>query len=286
MVKDFTDTYLLNDGYRIPCIGYGTYLTSDEDVCRAVMEALKQGYRLIDTASMYKNEAGVGRAVRESGIPREEIFVTSKCWNTDRGYEQARKAFEQTMENMRLDYLDLYLIHWPANRKQFGEQAASINAETWRAFEDLKKEGRVRCIGLSNFLPHHIDELMQTASIPPAVIQLEFHPGGYRKEELEYNNAHGYVTQAWAPLGRAAALQGSIICEIAEKYGKTPAQVCLRWEIQHGVLPIPKSVHPGRIAENRDVFGFELTDEEMRRIDGMEEVVFGSGRKHPDEVDF
>lgn len=279
-----TDSFTMHDGGRIPCIGYGTYKTSDEEVYDAVRAALKAGYRHIDTAAFYKNESGIGRAIADCGVPREELFITSKVWNTDRGYENTKRAFAETMERLSLEYLDLYLIHWPANKKQFGEKAQQINAETWRALEELHAEGRVRAIGLSNFLPHHIEDLMKTARIKPMVDQIEFHPGWAQMEVSEYCQKNGIVVEAWSPLGRRDALDNGTLRAIGEKYEKSTAQVCVRWVLQHGILPLPKTVNPERMAENADVFDFELTKEEMQVIDKLENL--GGQCALPDEVDF
>lgn len=282
--RSLTDSFTMHNGKTIPCIGYGTYKTSEEEVYDAVIAAIKSGYRHIDTAAFYKNEAGVGRAVRECGVPREEIFVTSKVWNTDRGYENTKKAFAESMERLGLEYMDLYLIHWPANKKQFGDEAKKINAETWRALEELYAEGKVRAIGLSNFLPHHIEELMEGAKVKPMVDQIEFHPGWAQLEVSEYCRKKDIVVEAWSPLGRKDALDNEVLREIGAKYQKGTAQVCIRWIIQHGILPLPKTVNPDRMVENADVFDFELTAEEMRIIDEMKNL--GGQCALPDEVDF
>lgn len=279
-----TDSFTMYNGKTIPCIGYGTYKTSEEDVYDAVIAAIKAGYRHIDTAAFYKNEAGVGRAVRECGVPREEIFVTSKVWNTDRGYENTKKAFAESMERLGLEYMDLYLIHWPANKKQFGDEAKKINADTWRALEELYTEGKIRAIGLSNFLPHHIEELMEGAKVKPMVDQIEFHPGWAQLEISEYCQKKDIVVEAWSPLGRKDALDNEVLREIGAKYQKGTAQVCIRWIMQHGILPLPKTVNPDRMAENADVFDFELTAEEMRTIDELKNL--GGQCALPDEVDF
>lgn len=282
--RSLTDSFTMHNGKTIPCIGYGTYKTSEEEVYDAVIAAIKAGYRHIDTAAFYKNEAGVGRAVRECGVPREEIFVTSKVWNTDRGYENTKKAFAESMERLGLEYMDLYLIHWPANKKQFGDEAKKINAETWRALEELYAEGKVRAIGLSNFLPHHIEELMEGAKVKPMVDQIEFHPGWAQLEVSEYCRKKDIVVEAWSPLGRKDALDNEVLREIGAKYQKGTAQVCIRWIIQHGILPLPKTVNPDRMVENADVFDFELTAEEMRIIDELKNL--GGQCALPDEVDF
>lgn len=282
--RKLTDSFVMRNGKTIPCIGYGTYKTSEEEVYDAVIAAIKAGYRHIDTAAFYKNEAGVGRAVRECGVPREEIFVTSKVWNTDRGYENTKRAFAESMERLGLEYMDLYLIHWPANKKQFGDEAKKINAETWRALEELYAEGKIKAIGLSNFLPHHIEELMEGAKVKPMVDQIEFHPGWAQLEVSEYCLKNDIVVEAWSPLGRKDALDNEVLREIGAKYRKSAAQICVRWVMQHGILPLPKTVNPGRMAENADVFDFELTAEEMRTIDELENL--GGQCALPDEVDF
>lgn len=282
--KKLTDSFIMHNGNAVSCIGYGTYKTSNEESCDAVLAAVKAGYRHIDTAAYYRNEEGVGKAVRECGVPREELFVTSKVWNADRGYENTKKAFADSMKRLGLDYLDLYLIHWPANRKQFGDEAKQINAGTWKALEELYAEGKVKAIGVSNFLPHHIEELMETAKVKPMVDQIEFHPGWAQLEVSEYCQKNGIVVEAWSPLGRRAVLDNEVLKGIAEKYGKNAAQVCIRWILQHGILPLPKTVHPDRMAENADVFDFELTAEEMKVIDGLKDL--GGQCARPDEVDF
>lgn len=282
--RKLTDSFVMHNGKTIPCIGYGTYKTSEEEVYDAVIAAIKAGYRHIDTAAFYKNEAGVGRAVRECGVPREEIFVTSKVWNTDRGYENTKRAFAESMERLGLEYMDLYLIHWPANKKQFGDEAKKINAETWRALEELYAEGKIKAIGLSNFLPHHIEELMEGAKVKPMVDQIEFHPGWAQLEVSEYCLKNDIVVEAWSPLGRKDALDNEVLREIGAKYRKSAAQICVRWVMQHGILPLPKTVNPGRMAENADVFDFELTAEEMKTIDELENL--GGQCALPDEVDF
>lgn len=279
-----TDYFTMSNGKTIPCVGYGTYKTSEEEVYDAVLSAVKAGYRHIDTATYYHNEEGVGRAVRECGIPREELFVTSKVWNTDRGYEKTKKAFADSMERLGLDYLDLYLIHWPANRKQFGDEAKRINAETWKALEELYAEGKVKAIGLSNFLPHHIEELTESAKVKPMVNQIEFHPGWAQLEVSEYCQKNDIVVEAWSPLGRKAVLDNEVLKEIGKKHGKKTAQVCVRWIMQHGILPLPKTVNADRMAENADIFDFELTAEEMKTIDGLKDL--GGQCARPDEVDF
>ncbi|WP_290772662.1 aldo/keto reductase [Anaerofustis sp.] len=283
-MKNLTDVFTLNNGIGIPCVGYGTFQTPDgESVVSGVKEALKAGYRHIDTAYFYQNEKGVGKAIKESGVKREDIFVTSKLWNSDRGYESAKIAFEKTMDNLGLEYLDLFLIHWPAIKKQF-DNAEEINAQTWKAFEEIYGSGRVKAIGLSNFLPHHIEALMKTAKIKPMVNQIEFHPGFAQIETAEYCIDNDIVVEAWSPLGRKDALSNEKLLSLAEKYNKSAAQICLRWVLQHNILPLPKSVTPNRIVENANIFDFNLTKEDMALIDNI--PYCGGQCADPDDVDF
>ena len=283
-MNKLTDTFQLNNGVTIPCVGYGTYKTPIDETEKVVLEALKIGYRHIDTAAFYGNEKGVGEAVRKSGIPREEIFVTSKVWNSNRGYEKTKKAFEDTMKELGFDYLDLYLIHWPANRKQFGDQAKSINANTWKAMEELYAEGKIKAIGLSNFLPHHIEELMETAAIKPMVNQIELHPGWLQPEVVDYCHKNDIVVEAWSPLGRKTILENETLVEIAGKYNKSTAQICLRWVLQHDVVPLPKSVTQSRIQKNTEIFDFVLDEEDMEIIDCLHDI--GGRCALPDEEIF
>ena len=260
---------VLSNHLALPSIGYGTYNMSDEETEKAVKEALSAGYRLIDGAAFYGNEKGVGKGIAVSGISREEILVTSKVWNRDRGYEKTKAAFQKTLSDLGLAYLDLYLIHWPANTKKYGAPAIRENQETWRALEDLYMDGYIRSIGVSNFLPHHLEELAETARIMPMVDQLEIHPGWLQKEAVDYCQSRGIVVEAWAPLGRMTMAGDAAISSIAEAHGKTAAQISLRWEIQHGILPIPKSSHPERMRQNLSVFDFSLTEKEMTTLDAL-----------------
>ena len=285
-LTNINSTFNLNNGVKIPCVGYGTFRTPADVAEKAVEEAIATGYRHIDTAAVYGNEEAVGKGIKDSGIDRQDLFVTSKLWNTNRGYDQTKKAFQETLDRLQMDYLDLYLIHWPANQKQFGDEAAKINAETWRAMEDLYNEGKIRAIGLSNFMPHHIVELMKTAKVAPAVDQIEIHPGWPHTEEIKYLQAHNILVEAWGPLGGQGAqvMTNPTILQIADKYQKTAAQVCLRWILQQGVLPLPKSVHKERMVSNQQIFDFALTDEEMRKISLLPNL--GGQCADPDDVDF
>lgn len=283
-LTSLTSDLKLSNGVTIPGLGYGTYQTPPEDAYRAVTDALAVGYRHIDTAALYGNESGVGQAVKDSGLKREEVFITSKLWNTERGYDKTMAAFEKTLAELGTDYLDLYLIHWPANEKQFGQEAVVLNLDTWRAFEDLYKAGKIKAIGVSNFMPNHLEALLAQAEIKPMVNQIEVHPGWPQTEAIRYCQRNDILVEAWAPLGEAAALSNPVLAKIAAKYDHTPAQVCLRWEIQQGILPLPKSVHKERMAENTKLFDFELTEDEMDIIGALRNL--GGQCKVPDQVDF
>lgn len=276
----------LNNGVEIPCVGYGTFRTDPAVTAQAVQDAIAAGYRHIDTAKVYENEVGVGQGIKAAGVPREELFVTSKLWNTDRGYEATKAAFQASLDRLGLDYLDLYLIHWPANEKQFGAGAAKINAETWRAMEELYEAGKIRAIGLSNFMPHHVAELLKTAKIKPMVDQIEVHPGWTHAEEIKKLQAMDIVVEAWGPLGGqgATVLVDPTMQKIAATHGKSTAQVSLRWILQQGVVPLPKSVHVDRLKQNMELFDFELSNEEMQTIAALPNL--GGQCKDPDDVDF
>ena len=282
-MKKLTDSFKLNNGIEIPCVGFGTWQTPDgETAVNSVKAALEAGYRHIDTAAVYGNEVSVGKALAESGIDRSEVFVTSKLWNACRGYESTFAAFEETLKKLELDYLDLYLIHWPANKLQF-ENWDQINLDSWRAMTELYKAGKIRAIGVSNFLPHHLESIVKT-EVVPAINQIEFHPGFMQKEAVDFCNAHGIVVEAWSPLGTGRMLSNETLMAIAAKYGKSVAQLCIRWCLQNGTLPLPKSVTPSRIVENTDVFDFVISDEDMATINAME-YCGGSGL-NPDTVTF
>ncbi|MGM9907511.1 aldo/keto reductase [Limosilactobacillus sp.] len=285
-LKNINSPLRLNNGVTIPCVGYGTFRTPADVAEQAVADAIEVGYRLIDTAAVYGNEAAAGQGIRDSGIDRHRLFVTSKLWNTERGYESTKQALDETLKKMKLDYLDLYLIHWPANQKQFGDRASEINAETWRAMEEAYHEGKIRALGLSNFMPHHVIDLMKTATVAPAVDQIEVHPGWPHTQEIKYLQAHNVLVEAWGPLGGQGAkvLTNPTMEKLAKKYGKTTAQISLRWILQQGVLPLPKSVHPDRMVQNTQLFDFELSDEDMKTISELPNL--GGQCKDPDEVDY
>lgn len=264
---------ILSNGVKIPVLGFGTYKIEDDEIAvNSVREAIKTGYRHIDTASFYKNEENVGNGIREglklTGLNRKDIFVTTKVWNTEQGYENTLRAFDNSLKRLNIDYLDLYLIHWPVT-KDYADEWQSRIKETWKAMEKLYKEGKIKAIGVSNFLVHHLEELMSDCEIKPMVDQIEFHPGHNQKETVEFSKKHGIVVEAWSPLGRGVILENEFLSEIAQKYNKTIAQICLRWIIQQEAVALPKSVTPERIKSNFEVFNFELSEEDMDRITNM-----------------
>lgn len=272
-MKSLTDCYRLSNGVEIPCIGFGTWQTPDGDVCvSSVKAAIEAGYRHIDTAEMYGNEDSVGKAIKESGIDRKELFITSKLSNQAHGYEKTMEAFEGTMEKLGLDYLDMFLIHWP-NPIAFRDHWQEANAGSWKAFEELYKAGRIRAIGISNFRQHHIEALMETATIPPMVNQMKLCPGETQEEVVDYCRSKGMLLEAYSPLGIGQIFQVPEMQELADKYGRSIAQICIRWSLQRGYLPLPKSVTPSRIQENARVFDFELEEADVRLIANLKGCV-------------
>ncbi len=263
MTLTIESTTTLNNGVEMPMLGLGTWQIRDgKPVRRAIEWALEAGYRHIDTAAMYGNERGVGQAVRESGVPRAEIFVTTKLWNDDHGYDQALRAFDESLRKLDLDYVDLYLIHWPV---------PGTRQETWRALEKIYKEGRAKAIGVSNYTIRHIEDLLGSAEVAPTVNQVEFHPWLYQKDLLEYCGEHEIQLEAYSPLTKGNRLDNPRVGEIAEKYGKSPAQILIRWALEHDVVVIPKSSDKQHIRDNADVFDFEISEEDLCRLDDLDE---------------
>lgn len=261
MTTDLISVKKLNNGVNMPWFGLGVWQVEDgNEAIDSVKAALKSGYRAIDTAAAYGNEESVGKAIKESGIARDELFITSKVWNKDQGYESTLAAFEETMKKLDLDVLDLYLIHWPVAGKY---------KDTWRAMEKLYKDGRIRAIGVSNFQTHHLDDLLADAEVVPAVNQVEFHPLLTQTELLAYSEEKGIQLEAWSPLAQGKLFDNEVIKEIADKYGKEPAQVILRWVLDKGVVVITRSVKEKRIASNAEIFDFKLTVEEIDRISAL-----------------
>jgi 2,5-diketo-D-gluconate reductase A len=266
---------VLNNGVRMPQLGFGVFQIPDAETTEAVAAALAAGYRSIDTAAIYGNETGTGRALAESGIAREDLFITSKLWIDDLGYEPALAAFDASLAKLGLDYLDLYLIHWPA-------PASDRYADSWLALEKLLADGRVRAIGVANFEPGHLQRLIDLGGTVPAINQVELHPALQQHAVTVFNAAQGIATEAWSPLAQGALLADPAITEIAARHGKTPAQIILRWHLQQGRIVIPKSVTPARIRENLEVFDFDLTEADLAAVNVLER----NGRTGPDPATF
>jgi len=266
----------LNNGVEMPWFGLGVFMSKEgTEVENAVKTALQNGYISIDTAAIYQNERGVGKAITESGIPREDIFLTSKVWNTDQGYKTTLAAFEKSLEKLQTDYLDLYLIHWPKGKR---------SVESWKALEEIYEKGKAKAIGISNFLVYHLDEFLPECKITPAVNQVEFHPELIQPDLLEYCQKRGIQLEAWSPIMKGRVNDIPLMQDLAAKYVKTPVHIVLRWDIQKGVVTIPKSVTPERIISNADIFDFELSTEDMAKIDKLDKNARIGG--HPDFITF
>lgn len=280
MIQALQDTITLHNGVNMPGLGLGVFQVEEGTVLiQAVKSAIAHGYRSIDTAAIYGNERSVGQGIREAmldnGITRDKLFITSKVWNADLGYDSTLAAYEASLDRLGLEYLDLYLIHWPV----IGKYKAA-----WSALEKLYREGRVKAIGVSNFQIHHLEDLMSEAQIKPMVNQVEFHPRLTQKELLRYTQAQGIQLEAWSPLMQGQLLNDPLLLEMAARYGKSVAQIILRWDLQHGVVTIPKSIQASRIAENAALFDFELSPEDMGRIDGLNQNLRVG--PDPDHFDF
>nr|WP_298995987.1 aldo/keto reductase [uncultured Allomuricauda sp.] len=275
-ITDLQGTFELNNGVKMPYFGLGVYLSKDgNEVIQAVDDALEHGYRHIDTASIYKNENGVGEAIKQSSVKREDIFVVSKVWNADQGFESTLRAYDDSLKRLDLDYLDLYLIHWPKE---------GLYKETWRALEKLYKEKRVKAIGVSNFLQHHLEDVMTGSEVVPMVNQMEFHPYLVQQDLLDFCKEKGIQYEAWSPMMQGHIFEMEEFKQLADKYGKTIAQIVLRWDLQKGVVTIPKSVKKERIISNAQIFDFELDEDDMALLDAMDQGKrFGPD---PDNFDF
>lgn len=285
-METMNDYYEMENGVKIPCIGFGTYqIESGDTAATAVEEAIEAGYRHIDCAAAYKNEASVGLGIsnglKSVHLTREEIFVTSKLWNSEQGYDSTLKAFEKTLKDLNLDYLDLYLIHWPMT-KMNAKNWEEVNIQTWKAFERLYEEKLVRAIGVSNFMKNHLQNLFDNGNLSPMVNQIEIHPGFEQKEITQFSKEKGMVVEAWSPLGSGSLFQSKQVGKLAEKYHKSIAQLGIRWNLQKGNLPIPKSIKSKRIAENAEVFDFAIEESDMSILDSLQ----GCGRSGPDPVTF
>jgi len=263
VISSIQDSTLLNNGIKMPWLGFGTWQIKDgQEVENSVRSALEIGYRSIDTAAVYGNERGVGKAIRESGIPREDIFLTTKVWNDVQRERRTLAAFEESLERLETDYVDLYLIHWPVEGYSQG---------TWQVMEEIYQSGRAKSIGVSNFLVHHLEDLLAECHIVPSVNQVEFHPFLVQPELLKFCQSHKIQVEAWSPLMSGQIFTVQAVQSLAEKYQRTPAQIALRWDLQHEVVTIPKSTHPHRIAENSQIFDFELSQEDMNLLDALDE---------------
>lgn len=265
----------LNDGNSIPQIGYGVWEVPDDTVPRTIAAAVEAGYRSIDTAQGYDNEEGVGRGIAQCGLPREQLFITSKMRTRDQGYESTLKSCMGSLERLGLDYLDLFLIHWPV-------PAHDRYSETWKAFVQLQRDGRIRSIGVSNFLPEHLERIIGDSGVTPAINQIELHPEFQQRATRDFHQRHNIVTECYSPLGRGTSLDNGVIKAIAAKHGKTPAQAILRWHIQQGLVVIPKSTHAERIRENIDIFDFALDDADMTSIADLDRP---DGKMLPDPAE-
>lgn len=276
MSQGITEAAVLSNGVKMPWLGLGVWRTAEgEETRNAVRWALEWGYRHIDTASIYGNESGVGAAVRESRIPRNEIFITTKVWNTDQGRAATLAAFDASLERLAMEYVDLYLVHWPVKGKF---------KETWKSVEDIYASGRARAIGVSNFLVHHLEDLLSEASVVPMVDQVEFHPRLQQPELHAFCRQHHIQLEAWAPIMKGRVNDIKELVEIGRRHGKTPVQVAIRWELQREVITIPKSVHRERIEANAQVFDFELSQDELERINALDQAQRVG--PHPDHIDF
>lgn len=255
----------LHDGARIPQVGLGVWQTPNNEAAPAVKAALEAGYRHVDTAAVYENEEGVGEGMRQSGLARADIFLTTKLWNTEQGYEQTLKAFDASLKRLGTDYVDLYLIHWPSAHR-------GLFVDTWKAFVKLQEEGRAKSIGVSNFYPEHIEKIVAETGVVPVINQIELHPDFQQREARAFHEKHKIATQSWSPLGQGKLLGHPVIAEFAQKLGRTPAQVIIRWHIDNGLVVIPKSVTPSRIVENFKVFDFKLSAEDLAKLNTLDDA--------------
>ncbi|PRZ00885.1 aldo/keto reductase [Marinilabilia salmonicolor] len=260
-ITDLKGTVELANGTRMPYLGLGVFQTPNNEIKNAVHAALDFGYRHIDTAAFYENEDGLGEAIKSHSISRKEIFITSKVWNTDQGYDETIRAFGESLKKLQTDYLDLYLVHWPIKGKY---------TDTWRALETLYEEGRIRAIGVSNFLQHHLEDVMATGKIVPMVNQMEFHPHLVQQDLIDFCKKHSIQYEAWSPLMQGGIFEIDLLKDLSEKYSKSIAQIVLRWDLQKGVVTIPKSVKKNRIEENASIFDFEISEEDMKKIDALD----------------
>lgn len=278
-MNSINDCYTLENGTKIPCLGFGTYNAKGGDNLEIIKTAIEAGYRYFDTASFYETERVLGQAIRESGIPREEFFIATKAWIDERGYDEVKAAMDRSLERLQMDYVDMYLIHWP---KASLEEAdwKERDVLTWRGMEEMHEAGKAKGLGLSNFLPNHLDVILENAKIKPQVDQLESHPGYSQEAAVAYGQSKGIRMQAWSPLGRGKMIENEVLIRFAEKYGKTPAQICLRFSIQKGIIPLVKSSTMERMKQNMDVFDFEISTEDIQILSCMPQNVWSG--EHPE----
>lgn len=267
MKKEYT---VLSNGVKMPNLAFGTFKVNEGDDVQIILDAINVGYRHFDTAAFYNTEEALGKAIKKSGIPREEFFVTTKVWKTCMGYEGAKKSFEESLEKLDMDHVDLLLIHWP--RPDEESDWKKLDIETWKAFEEIYKEGKAKAIGVSNFLNHHMQNILDNCEVVPMVNQIEFHPGYIQKDVVNFDKEHGIVVEAWSPLGRERVLKEPLLSELAKKYGKSVAQICLAFALQMDVVPLPKSSSIERMKQNMDILDFELEKEDFEKIFNMEET--------------
>ena len=278
-MESIYDCFKLNNDMKIPCVGFGTYKAAEGNNLEILKTAIEAGYRYFDTASFYQTEDFVGQAIRESNLPREDFFLVSKMWKDEMGYQQTKDALEKSLKRLGTDYLDIYLIHWP-RPSDLNAEWRDLDVETWKALEDLYKSKKVRAIGVSNFLPHHLNNLLERTSITPMVNQLEFHPGYMQKAAVDFCKQMGIQVEAWSPIGRARVLKEPLLIELAEKYQVSVAQICIRFALQCGVLPLPKSSSGERMHQNLDVFGFDIEENDMYQLMTLPQI--GWSGEHPD----
>ena len=278
-MESIYDCFKLNNDMKIPCVGFGTYKVAERNNVEVLKTAIEAGYRYFDTASFYQTEDFLGQAIRESNLPREDFFLVSKMWKDEMGYQQTKDALEKSLKRLGTDYLDIYLIHWPRPSADC-ENWKELDLETWRAMEELQKEGKIRGLGLSNFLPHHIKNILENGTVKPVVNQLELHPGYMQQAAVQYCKEHGIQMQAWSPIGRRRILEDGLILELAGKYQVSPAQLCLRFLLQNDIIPLPKSSSMERMKQNMDLFHFEISEEDVSRLATMPQA--GWSGEHPD----
>lgn len=278
-MKSINDTYILSNGQQIPCLGFGTYNPAGGDNVKIIQTAIEAGYRYFDTASKYETERDLGRAVRESGIDRKGFFIASKAWIDEMGYEETKQALDRTLNRLQTDYLDLYLIHWP-RRAENDTDWKERGVETWRVMEELYEQGKIKGLGLSNFLPHHMENILQNCKVKPVADQLELHSGYMQQTATAFCKENGVAVQAWSPLGRAKLLEDALLLKLAAKYGKSPAQICLRYLLQKGMIPLVKATKEERMKQNADVFDFEIEKDDVWMLDCMPQTAWSG--EHPD----